>query len=179
MKIFKRITKRIKGEQGLTLMEVVVALVAVSIILIPVSKLINTTVVGYTKVRDYSMVIEHARIGLNIMMSEIRSIENQAAITSGSSTSITIDVPTSSRDVTYALNTDNEMITRKESGLFTSPYPFIMFVKDFDITYYDREDNSVAYDDANLWRIGIEVVIGDETAEYGLYDQVFPRQWLN
>jgi len=179
MKIIRRFKTVFRQEKGLTLMEIVVSLIAVSIIIIPVSQLINTTVVGYTDIREYNFAIESARIGLNIMMSEIRSIEDPTDIDGGSSTSITIDVPTSARDITYAFDADEQMVTRKESGLFTAAYPFIVFVRDFDIAFYDRDDIETTYNDPYLWRIGIEIEIGDDNAQYRLYDQVFPRQWLN
>jgi hypothetical protein len=180
MKIIQKISSLIRNERGLTLMEIVVTLVAVTIIIIPVSKLINVTVVGYKDIQSYNFVVESARIGMNIMMSELRSVETQTDVNGGSSTSITIDIPTSSRDITYELVSDDEMITRQEgTGFFDTPYPFIIFVKDLQFTYYDRDDNSISVPNANLWRIQIKLTVGDDVNEYALYNQVFPRQWLN
>ncbi|NQT26113.1 prepilin-type N-terminal cleavage/methylation domain-containing protein [candidate division KSB1 bacterium] len=185
MKIVKKIYSFIKKERGFSLMEMVVTMVALSIIMLPVSKLVNVSVVGYTTIRNYGFVVESARIGMNIMMAELRSIETQTDISDGSTTSITLDDPASTNFTEYAFDSDNEMILFNKGYTilgfpFTNEsYPLVIFVKDFEMTYYDRSDNEITVPSANLWRIQIKMVVGDDASEYALYNQVFPRQWLN
>lgn len=174
----------IRRELGLTLMELAVTMVAVTIILIPVAELIQVSTRGYRDVATYNVLMEGTRIGMNILMSELRSIQTQTDVSEGSATSITINVPASPRDRKYSFDSDHQVILYQEIayilgiGVPTENQVFITAVTDFQLTYYDRDGATLSGPDPSLWMIGIELTVGLDDKEYTLSDQVFPRQWL-
>jgi len=158
---------RFLREKGFTLVEMAIVLVVTGILISASAPFFRMNVDSYIQVRNGKDVLQSARIAFNRMMAEMHRIENSLNITRGSSSSIRFWLGL--QYVKYELD-DNYLLRDGER--------FIDQVQGFTISYY-RDDgtlkNTPFWWDSDVWRIQIELIVGDESNNYLLRGQVSPR----
>jgi prepilin-type N-terminal cleavage/methylation domain-containing protein len=156
-----------REEQGFTLTEMAIVLVVTGILITASAPFFRLNVDSYIQVRNGKDIIQSGRIGFNRMMSELHRIEDPLDITYASSSSIHFIVD--SKLIVYELY--NNVLLRNDER-------FIDQVQGFTVYYYQDDgilkSTPFSYD-SNVWRIQIELTVGDESNNFLLRGQVSPR----
>jgi len=147
--------------------EMAIVIVVTGILITAAAPFFRLNVDSYIQVRNGKDIIQSGRIGFNRMMVELHRIEDPLDISYASSSSIHFIV--GSELIVYELY-DNVLLRNDKR--------FIDQVHGFTVYYY-RDDGMLkstpfAYD-SNVWRIQIELTVGDETNNFLLRGQVSPR----
>ena len=152
----------------MTLMELVVVIVVMGVVSITTVPFFRVNVDSYISVRGGKDALQSARIGYNRMMNEIKMLEASLDIDNGYSNKFQFDLPHQSNiNYTYESGT----LTREGQVLVSG-------VRSFVVKYY-KEDGSLKntpfFYDSDVWRIKIEMEVGDGTDNFYLQGQVSPR----
>lgn len=161
------------SEKGFTLIELLVAMVASLIVL---GAIAGTFIIQNNTYEQQTQVVqmqENARAGIQIMTMELRmagydpSGSTNAGIVTADSDSINFtvdfngdgDFDDSSENVTYALDTTDNQLTRKGTAT-ANAYALSEDIEGLSFTYYDGSNNTLTTpvaNVANIRRITIEV----------------------
>ncbi|HHS12547.1 MAG TPA: prepilin-type N-terminal cleavage/methylation domain-containing protein [bacterium] len=158
-------------EKGFTLMELVIVMVIVGIITVTTMPFIRTNVDSYISVRGGKDLLQSTRIGFNRMLAEMRRIESPSDIDYGYNNEFQFDIP----------GTNN--ITYKYSGgqLLRENRVLIHGVQSMTFRYF-RQDGSqmgtpIWSSTSQIWRIQLDIEVGDGTQNIRLRAQVSPRNF--
>jgi prepilin-type N-terminal cleavage/methylation domain-containing protein len=168
-------------ERGLTMIEMVLVIVLTGIIVVTVNPYIRINVNGYVTVQQQKMGIQMARIALNRMMAEMKTMRSNGDITVSSSTGITF------RMYDQSGNWDGTVRYNYTAGSFFDPIgrvnriwnggaPFFLAetVRSFSLTYYNLNHNSTTAM-ASIRSIEIQMEVGKSATEkFLLTGEVFP-----
>ena len=158
---------RCRGEEGFTLTEMAIVLVVTGILITASAPFFRLNVDSYIQVRNGKDIMQSGRIGFNRMIAELHRIEDPLDIVYASSSS-----------VQFIVGPDLIVYELYNNYLLRNDERFIDQVQGFAIYYY-RDDGTLkstpfSYD-SNVWRIRIELVVGDENNNFLLRGQVSPR----
>ncbi len=152
----------------MTLMELVVVIVVMGVVAITTVPFFRVNVDSYLSVRGGKDALQSARIGYNRMMNELKMLENSLNIDNGYSHKFRFDLP-QQNNINYTF--DSGVLTREGQVLVSG-------VQSFVVKYY-KEDGSMKstpfFYDSDVWRIKIEMEVGDGTDNFYLQGQVSPR----
>ncbi len=161
------------GNEGFTLMELVVVMVVVGILSVTITPFIKVNIKSYIEVRDGKNTLQAARIALNRMVEEIKRIPSPNSLIWGYSSSIRFTLPDGTR-VTYRF--EDNTITR-ERGFFSSHVVLIKGVRAFNLTYFMDDGSSSSTASSNIRRIKIEMNVGTDQQNFTLSKEVTPRNF--
>lgn len=169
-KQIKKLNIHIRRETGFTLAELAIVIVVSGILIASSVPFFKINVDSYVKVRQGKDILQSSRIAFNRMMSELHKINDPLGIAYGSSSRIDFNVPNDGWGyITYRER--NGRIERESRKL-------IDYVQDFTIRYYradGSQKNTPFWYDSDVWRIQLEIVVGDGENNYTLRGQVSPR----
>ena len=158
------------NEKGITLIEMIITIVVVSIIVTSTLPFFKGSVSSYINVRDGKSNLQSARIGFNRMMAELQQLEASVDIYTGRSTRIRFNIPDDGYgSITYRLNDDE--LQREGENL-------VQNVQGLTFTYYKEDGTTKStpfYYDSDVWRIQVEIEVGDPENPLTLRGQVSPR----
>ncbi len=158
----------IRSERGWTLIELVVVIVVTGILAVTTLPLFRAGIDSYIYTRAGKDILQSSRIGFKRMMAEMRMIEASLEIDWGTSTQIRFDLPSQS-NITYRYQ--NGRLERDGEKL-------VNYVQGFVIRYYKEdgsEKSSPFWSDSDVWRIQLEMEVGDGDDNLVLRAQVSPR----
>lgn len=96
-----------KQDSGFTILESLLAMVAISVVVVAVAHIMITGMRSYVLTADRRDALQKARLAVNLMTNELQTIQNPATgISSISSTSITF-TPQGGGSVTYSVSGSN------------------------------------------------------------------------
>ncbi len=166
----RRVKKWISDETGLSLIEFVVVTLVIGIITATSLPFIRGSVNAYVNVRAGKELVQSARIGFSRMLAEMRMIEGSMEIDYGYSNEIRFDLPNQSN-----INYEWEYGLLKREG-----QKLVEGVQDFSFTYYKSDGSEKSpgfwYTD-DVWRIEVEMTVGDGTNNIVIKGQVSPRNF--
>jgi prepilin-type N-terminal cleavage/methylation domain-containing protein len=167
--------------KGFTLVEMAIAIVVTSIIVVTITPFLRTTVNSYMTVRLGKETMEAARIGFNRMSSEIRRIEAPTQFTSGSSTSFEFEFTNendSTGDVEYYYDSHNYWLVRRDNWTGVTSR-LVEAVTALKFTFYNRSGSTFTptrMTAQNIWRIKLEMTVGkDEGRKFTITEEMFPK----
>jgi prepilin-type N-terminal cleavage/methylation domain-containing protein len=166
-----RIKRRvIDGQRGFSLVEAIVVIIVMGIIIVSIVPFFHINVKAYVGVKAGKDIIQSARIGYRRMINELQQIVLSEDITNGSTSQIDFDIPDDGLGtITYAFS--GGILTRQG-------HPLVGNVQSFTIRYYTAdgtEKYTPFYGDTDVWRIEIEMLVGNEDTALLLRAQVSPR----
>lgn len=163
-------TASILEENGFSLIEFIVITVIIGIITVTTLPFIRGSVEAYVNVRAGKELVQAARIGFNRMLAEMRMIGSSAEIDYGYSNEIRFDLPTQS-NINYEW--EDGLLKREGEKLVEG-------VQNFRFRYYrsDGTEKSPGFwYSSEIWRIDIEMTVGDGTKNIVIEGQVSPRNF--
>jgi prepilin-type N-terminal cleavage/methylation domain-containing protein len=164
------------GDRGFTLVEMVIALVATSVIVVSVAPYFRVNLKSYMTVRLAKDSLEAARIGFNRMTSEMRRLQDPNDIDYADSDDFQfwyMNPDGSYTQVEYYYHSSTGQV-RRWTGGFNSR--LVEGVSTFNITYYDKSGSSFSPGSStypNIWRVRIKMILGSDDETYTLYQDVF------
>jgi len=162
---------RLRFEEGFTLIELVVVIVITGILAVTALPFFKVGVDSYIRTRAGKDILQSARIGLNRMMAEMKMIDASQDIDLGYNSQIQFDLPSTS-NITYRFQ--NGRLERNGKKL-------VEYVQNFVIRYYKQDGSQRSTPFASVsdvWRIQVEMEVGDGTTDLVLTAQVSPRNIL-
>ncbi len=157
-----------RRDAGFSLIELVVGIAVAGIVMAAVLPFFRANVGSYIRVRAGKDMMQSARIGFNRMLAEMNEITSSIEIDYGYSTQIQFDTP-DENNINYAY-TSGQL---KREGV-----RLVNGVRSFQITYY-LENGSVKgtpfSSDSDVWRIRIQMEVGDDQNKMLLRAEVSPR----
>ena len=172
--MFPKIQNRISCEKGLTLLEVIVTLVATAIISTAIAPFLKTQAESYVNARNGKEVIQSSRIGLKRMVAELEEVPSWIDIDFGNSTQIQFDTPTQT-NIRYTYNSTYKELRR---GIGREGDTHVYGVQSFRIRYYNKTDSQISSFSSprsDVWKIQIEMTVGDGSTNYELRTRVTPK----
>ena len=164
--------KYFRREQGFTLTELAIVTVVSGILIVVAIPFFELNVDSYVEIKAKKNMMQSARIGFNRMMAELHRIEDSLDISNGDATQITFDVPDDGLGfITYELS-GNEIL--REGQKFLGP------VDKFIIKYYEEDGTEKVTPfqfNSDVWRMHVEVVVGEGGSNLSLRGQVSPRNF--
>ena len=167
---FKKARKNLDREDGFSLMELIVVIVVTGIIIVTTLPFFKIGVQSYVSVRSGKDMMQSARIGLNRMMAEMRLIESSGYIDYGYSDEIQFDLP-GENNITYVFS---------DGQIFRESKILVDGVRSFTIRYYKADGSQKAtpfWWENDIWRISVEMEVGDDESQMILTGQVSPRKF--
>lgn len=159
-----------KNRSGFTLIEMVLSIAIMAIVAGVVGPIMITGVRSYGLVEKRKSALAQVRLVMDRLSQEVRLIATTNDIDTFTSSTFQFDIP-SEANINYTLSGAN--LTR--SGVVMADG-----VTSISFTYYDSNGNVTATK-ANIWRIGVEMVLNAGTG-YGsikVRQQIFPRQFFS
>ncbi|HEX9934194.1 MAG TPA: type II secretion system protein [bacterium] len=182
----KCIKKPLGSARGMTLMEIVIAIVITGILLASLTPVFRAILNSYLQTRSLKEAVQMARIGMDRMVSELRLIPDATAvyITYASSSRIRFIIPdpkswSTFSWIEYSYNSSKYLLSR-ENGWISGSQRLVEAVKAFTITYYKQDGTSFTPGSVSqIWRMKIELTIGmpDKPTAYKLVREVYPRMF--
>lgn len=170
--MYDRLCKRMKHlfrmETGITLIEMAVVVVVTGIIIVAILPYIKVNVNSYTSISMGKHTTQSARIAFSRMLSEMKMVERWQDLDVCRSSRISFDIPGESN--IYYRFTDG-VLTRNDEI-------FLELVHRFVLKYYESDGTDMGswfWDYWNIWRIEIEMEVGDGENNLVLQGQVSPR----
>ena len=167
-KYMRKIREYVKGSAGLTLVELVIVIAVMGIIILATTPFFKMHVKSYVSVSEGKDLMQSARIGFNRMIVEMRMIEAAIEIDEGHSHKIQFDLP----------HQNNINYTFESGQLKREGIKLIHGVQSFVIRYYRADGtlkNTPFSYDSDVWRIEVEMEVGDGEDNLVLHRQVTPR----
>lgn len=173
----KKILKIFKGKSGYTLIEMVVAIVAIGIIITVLVPFFKVNIDSYVNVQNGKMTMQSARIGLDRMMSEMNEVANPWQYDYTTSTRVQF----TNQDGNYiSYQYQDQVLERRESFFGGSWVSLVENVQSFQIRYYRNDGSSFTpnfFTQDEIWRISVEMAVGDGVSNITLKDQISPRMF--
>lgn len=167
----KKWREGLKSQSGITLIEMVVAVVVAGIITVTIMPFVQTSVDSYISARAGKELLQSARIGFNRLVAELRLIESPGSgINWAYSSRIDFNIP-GDNGITYRFQ--SQALTREGVEL-------VIGVEDFVITYYRADGTSFTpgfFNTRDVWRMHIEMKVGTEDKSIVFQSQVMPRNF--
>jgi type II secretory pathway pseudopilin PulG len=156
----------------MTMIELVISMVVVGLISVTLVPFFKVNLDSYLKTRLGKNTLQSSRIAFNRMMNELKQIPNPIAVWYGSSTRIEFFIPSNGLlSTTYAL--DGENLEREGVKLAES-------VKSFTFRYYRSNGTQMSVPFAfstQVWRIEVDMSVGDDNYQLNLKEQISPRNF--
>jgi prepilin-type N-terminal cleavage/methylation domain-containing protein len=161
-----------QAECGLTLIEMVLVIALTGIIVVTINPYIKINVKGYTDVQQQKMAIQMARIAMNRIMAELKTVKDISDITAVSSSSMTFNIYDENgnfdANIRYRYVSTSGIVERGTSRLAEA-------VQEFGYTYYTASRASTTTI-ANIRSIQIKIAIGKTSSQkFTVYGEVFPK----
>lgn len=167
----KKWREDLKSQSGITIIEMVIAVVVAGIITVTILPFFRTSVNSYLSVTAGKELLQSARIGFNRLMAEMRLIESPGSgINWAYSSRIDFNIP-GDNGITYRFQ--SQALTREGVEL-------VIGVEDFVITYYRTDGTSFTpgfFNTQDVWRMHIEMKVGTEETSIVFQSQVMPRNF--
>ena len=156
------------------MLELIVALIATAIISSVISPFIRVQILSYTKVRNGKEVVQSSRIGMRRFVAELQQVQVSTEIDRSESTRIQFDTP-SQNNIRYTYNSTYQELRR---GINSEGDTHVYGVQSFRLRYYDKNDNDIGTSSSsrsNIWKIQIDMTVGDGTDNYRIRTDVSPK----
>ena len=157
-----------QNENGFSLIELTVVIVVTSVFTLTTLPFFKVNINSYLQVKSGKNMIQSARIGFNRMMNEMKQIESSIVVNQAFTHGINFDLPGEPGiDYTFSYGS----IKRNNVKLIEN-------VQNFELRYYSADGTEKAtpfYYDSDLWRIHIEITVGESGSYLVLRGQVSPR----
>ena len=163
--------KRVKKvEGGITLIELVIVIAVTGILIGALTPFFKLNVESYINIRAGKDMLQSARIGFNRMVEELKRVEDSVDISNGSSNSIAF------------YNADGNHVTYRYyyGQLQRGGVKLVDDVQSFAIRYYTADGTQKStpfYYVSDVWRIEVEMEVGDGEIQLLFEDQVTPRNF--
>ena len=162
----------LRQEHGFTLTELVIVTIVSGILVIAAVPFFKLNVDSYVEIKTKKNMMQSARMAFSRMMAELHRIEDSMDISNGDVTQITFDVPDDGAGfITYELS-GNEIL--RQGQKFMGP------VDNFVLRYYERDGSEMGTPfpmNSIVWRISVEVTVGEGSSSLSLRGQVSPRNF--
>ncbi len=179
--ISKKYAKRLFSNRGFTLMEIVIAMVVTSIIMMAAQPFVTTQIDSYILGIRAKYALQHVRIGMERVLSELR---NATVINGVSSNTIDFDnadgenIVLSFDTFTYDGQSVDCLLYEEVGGSFFSPNPAMPLVTFVDLntsefTFLDINGN-VTSTAGNVQIVQIRIDLDYEGFTYTVTNQVAP-----
>jgi prepilin-type N-terminal cleavage/methylation domain-containing protein len=170
----KKIRNGRKGERGMTMIELVISLVVIGLISVTLMPFFKVNLQSYLKARTGKTAIQTARIAFNRMVNDVKQLKSPLDIWYGSSSRIDVDVPNDGlAAITYRYDSSDDILYRDGVKLAES-------VKSFTISYFTMNGTQKSVPFAyvsDVWRIQIDMSVGDAQYTLNLREQIAPRNF--
>ncbi len=177
MKILNKIKKKIHHANGYTLIEMAITIAAIGIIITVLVPFFKVNLQSYIQVQHGKILVQSARIGLHRMMSEMNEVVNPWSFDYTTSSGVQF----TNQDGNYiSYRFQDEVLQRRESLFAGSWVSLIEGVQSFAISYYRNDGTSFSpnfFTQDEIWRIEVEMAVGDGTSNFQLKDQISPRMF--
>jgi prepilin-type N-terminal cleavage/methylation domain-containing protein len=162
----------LRREHGFTLTELVIVTVVSGILLMAAVPFFKLNVDSYVEIKAKKDMMQSARMAFSRMMAELHRIEDSLDISNGDVSQITFDVPDDGLGfITYELS-GNEIL--RQGQKFLGP------VNNFILKYYgdDGTEKWTPFQyHSDVWRVYVEVVVGEGSSNLSLRGLVSPRNF--
>ncbi len=155
-------------ERGMTMIELVIAMVIAAIILVSMVPFFHVNINSYVQAKKGKETTQSARVGFNRMSNDLVRLTSSLFIDVGTLTAIRFDLPTEN-DIVYMLY--NGKVLRKGVKLIKN-------VSSLEFHYYteDGTEKTVPFlSDSDVWRIEMEMVVDDGINTVTFKKQISPR----
>ena len=166
-----RFAKWLANESGLTMLELVVAIIVVGLISVTFVPFFKVNLTSYIRIHLGKNALQSSRIAFDVMMNDIKQITSVNDIDYASSSRIDVDVPNDGLGaITYSYSSSDQILYREGVKLAES-------VLSFSIRYYknDGTEFNPGGWSPDIWRIEVEMSIGDSDYNLDLKQSVSPR----
>lgn len=160
----------VRGQAGLSLLEMIIAITVTAIIAGVMGKLLSTGVDTYDFVSSRKDALQDTRMATQRMCREIREIT--------SPDSIMVATPDSIRF--FKMGGQSVTIARSGSNLNLNGYALANNVTGFLFSYYDDQKNLLqapVSNPSNIWQIKFELTIQVKDHEIRLFNEIKPRNF--
>jgi prepilin-type N-terminal cleavage/methylation domain-containing protein len=161
-----------RRESGMTMIELVIAMVIIGLISVTLIPFFKVSLDSYLKTRLGKNTLQSSRIAFNRMVSELKQIPDPLNVWYGSSTQIQFYIPSNGLlSTTYQLDGGN--LERENVKLAES-------VKSFTLRYYRSNGTQMSVPFAfssDVWRIEVDMSVGDNSYQLNLKEQISPRNF--
>lgn len=168
-RLFKRMKSFLRGETGFTLLEMGVVVVVMGLIIVAILPYIKVNVLSYTTISLGKYTTQSARIALSRMFAEMKMIESWQELDVVGDDRIRFDIP-GEDNIYYYYHPLSKTLRRNN-------IPFLELVQSFVIRYFrsDGSEKTSFFLHSDIWRIEIEMEVGDGETIVVLQGQVSPR----
>jgi type II secretory pathway pseudopilin PulG len=168
MKSINKKAQRITAESGFSLVEMVLIVVVAGIVIASVLPFTRISIQSYVGIKAQKDIMQSARIGFNRMIAEMNEIESSIQIDSGTETSIQFDLPVQN-DIIYSFTNG----TLQRQGVL-----LVRGVQKLAFRYFLEDGTQKVTPfgyDSDVWRIQIEMVVGNEETHMVYRGSISPR----
>ena len=165
-----------KNESGMTLMELVVGMTLMSVLLLTTLPFFKLSLDSYQYVHRSKYLLQSARITMNRMVAELRTVEFPEDVLEANNDYIRFYYPATAENIIYELESD-EIERGAEGGTM---YTLVDNVNDFDIDYFDDNESAISvpfYANGDLRRIRLQLNLNVDGKDVMYITQVAPRTW--
>jgi len=168
-RLFKRMKSFLRGETGFTMIEMAVVVLVMGLITVAILPYIKVSVTSYTTISLGKHTTQSARIAFSRMFSEMKMIESWQELDVVNDDRIRFDIP-GENNIYYYYHPLSKILRRNN-------IPFLEMVQSFVIRYFrsDGSEKTSFSTMSDIWRIEIEMEVGDGETIVVLHGQVSPR----
>jgi prepilin-type N-terminal cleavage/methylation domain-containing protein len=165
---------------GFTLVELVIALVVTSILILAITPLLKVNLNAYVTVTKGKGDLNMARIGFGRMVSEMKRIQNANDVLILGTNQVQFEPAFYRNDdwysevIQYTYDTDAHEITRSVQTGDMVEYPLMQNVQTFSIDYLDKNGAAVATS-KDIWLIRLSVTVGSGTEVASYSQEIHPK----
>jgi prepilin-type N-terminal cleavage/methylation domain-containing protein len=168
------------GLAGFTLVEMVIALVVTSILILAITPLLKVNLNAYVTVQQGKGDLNMARIGFGRMVSEMKRIQNANDVLILGTNKVQFE-PAFYRNnnwysevIQYTYNSEDRSITRSVQTGSLTEYTLMQNVQSFSIDYLDKHGVAVTTS-KDIWLIRLSVTVGSGTGVASYSQDIHPK----